>query len=109
MRFYEREGGGLGPCAAQTWPDPARCDLYCGLKRVAVRGVQPSLLASISGVTMADGEWYPLPGTEFKIPMPPKDLYMALITVFLFLPIVVICQWLVPFNKNPYKRPAKAE
>lgn len=76
---------------------------------MAVPGVQPPLVTAILDVTMPDGEWYSLPGTDFKIPVPPKDLYMALITVFLFLPVVVICQWLLPFNKNPYKRPAKAE
>ena len=56
---------------------------------------------------MADttSDWHPLPGTSFKIPMPPKDLFMALVSVAVFIPLVVICQWILPFNKNPYKRP----
>jgi len=53
-------------------------------------------------------DWYPLPGTDFKIPMPSKDLFLALFTVAIFIPVVIICQWLVPFNKNPYKRADKA-
>lgn len=39
---------------------------------------------------MAKEGWYKLPGTEFHIPMPVSDLVIALVTVILFIPTVII-------------------
>jgi len=47
--------------------------------------------------------WFTLPLLNARVPMPPKDLAFALVTIILFLPVIVLCQTLVPFNKNPYK------
>lgn len=59
---------------------------------------------------MDTSSWYTLPYLDAKIPMPPKDLYAAIITVCLFIPVVVVCQWLAPFNRQAaHKLSGKSE
>ncbi len=35
-------------------------------------------------------QWYTLPGTSVKVPVPPRDLGVALVAVLIFLPVVVL-------------------
>jgi len=49
--------------------------------------------------------WYKLPYTDYDIPMPPKDLFIALVTVLMFLPaIVIVNRLLLVFSKPKAKR-----
>lgn len=36
--------------------------------------------------------------------MPASDMYIALITVSLFIPFVIVCQWVLPFGRYPERR-----
>jgi len=39
--------------------------------------------------------WFILPGTSYEIPVPPRDLYIAIATVLLFIPVVTIVARLI--------------
>ena len=43
----------------------------------------------------AEEQWYNLFGA--KVPMPPRDLFIALVTVLCFLPAVVLVNYLLSF------------
>lgn len=51
-------------------------------------------------------QWYVIPGTSVRIPMPPGDLATALVMVFLFLPVVVILTRLFGWRQPEVKKPA---
>lgn len=55
----------------------------------------------------AEQHWYNLPGTSFKIPMPPSELYTALCMVLLFLPLTVIVTRLFGWRQPPVNRPKR--
>lgn len=49
--------------------------------------------------------WYILPGTSYEIPMPPRDLAIALITVLAMLPAVIIISKIIGlFTKKPAQK-----
>lgn len=63
--------------------------------------------SAMDGSTNTSG-WYRLPWLNAEVPMPPKDLGVALVTVIMFLPAVVFINYLVSLFFGG-ARPAKAK
>lgn len=53
--------------------------------------------------------WYILPGTSYEIPVPPRDLFIAITTVVLFIPVVTIVARIVArFLRKPVDNKKRA-
>jgi len=54
--------------------------------------------------------WHRLPGLGVQVPMPPRELGIALVTVVLFLPAIILINKLVgvfvPSVRAPYEKDA---
>jgi hypothetical protein len=53
--------------------------------------------------------WHTVPGTSIELPMPPTELGIALITVFLFLPVVILVNRIVSMFIPSAKEPKAAK